>query len=76
MKFVAAAVVLVLAAPLAAQTPEEIAAAALEAAPVWDGHNDVPIQLRGRFGNVIGRDMDGGLLFFHSSYQRLEIGDC
>jgi membrane dipeptidase len=29
------------------------AAAALEAAPVWDGHNDVPIQLRGRFGNVI-----------------------
>ena len=45
---------LALAGPLAAQTPEEIAAAALEAAPVWDGHNDVPIQLRGRFGNVIG----------------------
>ena len=45
---------LALAAPLAAQTPEEIAAAALEAAPVWDGHNDVPNQLRGRFGNVIG----------------------
>ena len=45
---------LALAAPLAAQTPEEVAAAALEAAPVWDGHNDVPIQLRGRFGNVIG----------------------
>lgn len=45
---------LFLAAPLAAQTPEEVAAAALEAAPVWDGHNDVPIQLRGRFGNVIG----------------------
>ena len=45
-----------LAAPAAAQenrTPEEIAAAALEAAPVFDGHNDVPIQLRGRFGNVI-----------------------
>lgn len=36
------------------RTPEEIAAAALEAAPVWDGHNDVPIQLRGRFGNMIG----------------------
>jgi membrane dipeptidase len=54
MKFVAAAVVLVLAAPLTAQTPEGIAAAALEAVPVWDGHNDVPIQLRGRFGNVIG----------------------
>ena len=41
------------AVPLAAQTPEEVAAAALDAAPVWDGHNDVPIQLRGRFGNVI-----------------------
>ncbi len=42
-------------APLAAQdrSPEAIASAALEAAPVWDGHNDVPIQLRGRFGNVI-----------------------
>ena len=38
----------------AAQTPEEVAAAALEAAPVWDGHNDVPIQLRGRWRNVIG----------------------
>jgi membrane dipeptidase len=45
---------LAFAAPLAAQTPEEVAAAVLEAAPVWDGHNDVPIQLRARFGNVIG----------------------
>ena len=36
-----------------AQTPQEIAEAALEAAPVWDGHNDVPIQLRGRFRNMI-----------------------
>lgn len=42
------------ASPLAAQTPEEVARAALAAAPVWDGHNDVPIQLRARFGNVIG----------------------
>ena len=32
---------------------ERIAAAALEAAPVWDGHNDVSIQLRSRVGNVI-----------------------
>lgn len=48
---------LFLAAPVAAETPEEIAAAALDAAPVWDGHNDVPIQLRGRFGNVI-KDFD------------------
>lgn len=36
-----------------AQTPEQVAEAALKAAPVFDGHNDVPIQLRGRFGNVI-----------------------
>ncbi len=42
-----------LAAPLAAQTPEETASAALEAAPVWDGHNDVPIQIRGRYGNML-----------------------
>jgi len=43
-----------LAMPVAAQTPEQVAEAALEEAPVWDGHNDVPIQLRGRFGNVLG----------------------
>lgn len=43
----------VVAGPLAAQAPDEVARAALEAAPVWDGHNDVPIQLRARFGNVI-----------------------
>ena len=36
-----------------AQTPEATAAAALEAAPVFDGHNDVPYQLRERFGNRI-----------------------
>lgn len=36
-----------------AQSPEEVAQAALEASPVIDGHNDVPIQLRSRFGNVI-----------------------
>ncbi len=38
-----------------AQSPEAVAAAALEAAPVFDGHNDAPIQLRGRFDNVIGQ---------------------
>ena len=54
MKLAVAAAALILAAPISAQTPEETAAAALEAASVWDGHNDVPIQLRGRFGNVIG----------------------
>lgn len=36
-----------------AQSPEAVATAALESAPVWDGHNDVPIQLRGRFDNVL-----------------------
>lgn len=43
-----------IATPLAAQdTPEEMAMAALEAAPVWDGHNDVPGRLRGQHGNVL-----------------------
>jgi len=42
-----------LGAPLAARTPEQVAEAALKAAPVWDGHNDVPMQLRDRFGNVL-----------------------
>ena len=51
----AAAVALVTSGPVLAQNAaERTAAAALEAAPVWDGHNDVPIQLRSRFGNVIG----------------------
>jgi membrane dipeptidase len=42
---------------LAAPTPEQTAAAALKAAPVWDGHNDVPEQLRERYRNVIA-DLD------------------
>src|SRR5690606_31176169 len=54
LRLALAASAFLLAAPLAAQTPEETARAALAAAPVWDGHNDVPIQLRARFGNVIG----------------------
>ena len=50
----AAAAVALLAAPAAAQrTPEQIAQAALKAAPVFDGHNDVPEQLRDRYKNVI-----------------------
>jgi membrane dipeptidase len=44
---------LAITAPLSAQTPEEIAAAALKAAPVWDGHNDVPLQIRGRYRNML-----------------------
>ena len=50
----AAATLALLPAMAQAQTPEQVAQAALKAAPVFDGHNDVPIQLRGRFGNVIG----------------------
>ena len=45
---------LLLASATLAQSPEQVAEAALEAAPVFDGHNDVPIQLRGRWRNVIG----------------------
>lgn len=42
------------AAPAAAKaSPEDIAAAALKAAPVWDGHNDVPEQLRARRRNLL-----------------------
>lgn len=42
------------ASPLAAQqAPEKLAAEALEAAPVWDGHNDVPEQLRDRYRNML-----------------------
>ncbi|MDE1915624.1 MAG: dipeptidase [Sphingomonadales bacterium] len=32
----------------AAMTPEQTVAAALKEAPIWDGHNDVPEQLRDR----------------------------
>lgn len=54
--FATAAAVLAVSAPAAAQTEaERTAAAALEAAPVWDGHNDVPIQLRSRLSNVINQ---------------------
>jgi membrane dipeptidase len=41
----------------APKTPEAIAAAALKAAPIFDGHNDVPWTLRQRVGNVL-RDFD------------------
>ncbi len=37
-----------------ARSPEQVAMAALAAAPVWDGHNDVPEQLRDRRKNVLG----------------------
>jgi membrane dipeptidase len=37
----------------AAPTPEQVAAAALRAAPVWDGHNAVPEQLRERWNDML-----------------------
>lgn len=49
----AVAAAVLVAAPAAARTPEQVAESALKAAPVWDGHNDVPIQLRERRGNMI-----------------------
>jgi membrane dipeptidase len=60
----ALAAALVLASPLAAQKAQKVPAideatatatanAALEAAPVFDGHNDVPNQLRARVANQI-----------------------
>lgn len=71
MKLAAIALLLTtaLAAPLAAQTPEQVAAAALKAAPIWDGHNDVPIQLRGRYGNVLA-DFD-----FHDTTHAKAYGE-
>lgn len=56
MKYLATAAALaVLAVPAAAsaRTPEQVAEAALRAAPVFDGHNDVPHALRERYRNVI-----------------------
>jgi membrane dipeptidase len=41
----------------AGQSPEQMARSALDAAPVWDGHNDVPEQLRERYHDLI-RDFD------------------
>ena len=52
----ALAIALLLASPLAAQDVDPANAtanAALEAAPVFDGHNDVPNQLRARVANQI-----------------------
>ncbi len=58
-----ALIALALAVPARAETAEEVAEAALEAMPVWDGHNDVPMQLRFRFGNRIG-----GFTFVDTSF--------
>lgn len=68
----------------AAATPEQTAAAALKAAPVWDGHNDVPEQLRERRKDVIAdfdfRDTTGtadpakGWTAMHTDLARLRRG--
>lgn len=92
MKHLAATALMILAAPAAAQAPgsapapsaadRALAAAALEAASVWDGHNDAPIQLRSRLGNVIeGFDFtdttdtaDEDHAAMHTDLARLERG--
>lgn len=80
----ACAFLAVAAAPAHAKTPEQIAEAALRAAPVWDGHNDVPIQLRARHGNVIAgfdfrdttrtADPAQGRVAMHTDLARLRRG--
>ncbi len=49
----AGAALAALAGPSAARSPQQVAESALRAAPVWDGHNDVPEQLRDRRNNLI-----------------------
>ena len=51
--WIAGVALALLASPLAARTPEDVASAALRAAPVWDGHNDVPEQVRGRRADML-----------------------
>jgi membrane dipeptidase len=75
---------LALAGTASAQTPEQVAAAALKAAPVWDGHNDVPWQLRMRHKNVIAdfdfedttdtADEEHGGQMMHTDIARLREG--
>jgi membrane dipeptidase len=80
---------LVLAAPVQAQriTEEQAAAtarAALDAAPVFDGHNDTPGQLRSRFNNQINgfdftdtlntADPESERGVMHTDLKRLKIG--
>lgn len=56
------------ATPALAATPEQIAQAALAAAPVWDGHNDVPDQLRGRRKDVLESKEQGAFDFNNTLY--------
>lgn len=66
---VAALLASAIATNAAAQSPEEVAEAALEAAPIFDGHNDLPIQLRGRRGNMLA-DFD-----MHDTMHEPNFGD-
>ena len=68
----------------AAPSSESVAAAALKAAPVWDGHNDVPEQLRDRRKDLLTgfdfRDTTGtadaaaGRVAMHTDLTRLRRG--
>ncbi|MEJ5978556.1 dipeptidase [Novosphingobium sp. PS1R-30] len=68
----------------ASPTPEQVAEAALRASPVWDGHNDVPEQLRDRRKNVIAdfdfrdttntADPAKGEIAMHTDLARLRKG--
>ncbi|MDE2405929.1 MAG: dipeptidase [Sphingomonadales bacterium] len=70
--------------PAPVPDPVQVAAAALRDAPVWDGHNDVPEQLRDRRRDVLGdfdfRDTTGtadaakGLGAMHTDLARLRAG--
>ncbi len=75
----------VAAVPVAsARSPEQVADAALRAAPVWDGHNDVPEQLRSRRKNVLAgfdfqdtsktADAASGKAAMHTDIARLRRG--
>ncbi|MFM7028687.1 MAG: dipeptidase [Chakrabartia sp.] len=65
-----------------AATPEQIAAAALKSAPVVDGHNDVPEQIRARFGNDFtkfdfrdtSKTGDATHIRMHTDLTRLKVG--
>lgn len=67
-----------------ARSPEQVAAATLAKAPVWDGHNDSPGKLRERHKNVLGNfdftdttgtaDPATGNPAMHTDLKRLRAG--
>ncbi len=58
--FAAATALLACSPAIAQQSPEAVAEAALKAAPVVDGHNDLPEQIREYYGNDWSRvDLNG-----------------